>query len=52
MPAVQSLPVQQAIIPYQGRPTDDVAKIMKQIVADTSKDTYDNQNVPCGIVVI
>ena len=34
-----------AIIPFQGRPTTVVQDIMKQIVAKTSREKYDNNNI-------
>ena len=36
---------QNAIIPYQGRPTKEVEDIMKRVVADNSNITYRNNNI-------
>ena len=34
-----------ALVPYQGRPTDVVQSIMKQVVADRSRHKYINENI-------
>jgi len=36
---------QQAVIPYQGRPTLAVEAIMKRVVADNSNIVYRNNNI-------
>ena len=38
-------PNSTAIVPYQGKPTAEVQSILKQIVADKSRERYVNQNI-------